>query len=154
MPGRRNGWISLEANPAACRRLGYTREELLRLKTRDIDAPEFSRGFQDRLSTQLRSGSFRCEAAPAIRELLPGGASSVAEMGERRLGVEQSNTSVQLGDGLLLKLYRRLEAGENPEIEVGAFLESVGCPVVPRIAGSLRYLGSDGSAAAAVRDRL
>jgi maltokinase len=104
----------------------------------------------DRRVLSASAGSFRCEATSAIGELLPGGASSVAELPEHRLGVEQSNTSIQLGDGLLLKLYRRLEAGENPELEVGAFLESVGCPVVPRIAGSLRYLGAAGSAAAAM----
>ena len=96
------------------------------------------------------AGSFRCEAAPAVAELLPRGASSVADLLEHRLGVEQSNTSVQLGELLLLKLYRRLEGGENPELEVGEFLESVGCGVVPRIAGSLRYLGPGGSAAAAM----
>jgi len=96
------------------------------------------------------TGSFRCEASPSVRELLPGGAASIADLVEHRLGVEQSNTSVQLGELFLLKLYRRLEAGENPELEVGAFLESVGCRVVPRIAGSLRYLGSGGSAAAAM----
>src|SRR5262245_5859219 len=58
----------LEANPAACRRLGYTREELLRLKTKDIDAPEFAQGFQDRLGAQLRSGSFRCEGVHRARD--------------------------------------------------------------------------------------
>jgi PAS domain S-box-containing protein len=58
----------LEANPAACRRLGYTREELLRLRTTDIDAPEFARGFEDRLNTQLRAGSFRCEGVHRARD--------------------------------------------------------------------------------------
>jgi maltose alpha-D-glucosyltransferase / alpha-amylase len=95
------------------------------------------------------SGSFRCEPAAAVAELMPEGASAFEGLAERRLGVEQSNTSVALGDRLILKLYRRLEAGENPELEVGAFLESVGCRVVPRIAGSLGYLGLDGTAAAA-----
>jgi two-component system NtrC family sensor kinase len=51
----------LEANPAACRRLGYTREEMLRLNTCDIEDPEFAAGFQDRLKTQIREGHFRCE---------------------------------------------------------------------------------------------
>src|SRR5262249_7914830 len=35
----------LEANPAACQRLGYPRDEMLRLSTRDIDDPEFASGF-------------------------------------------------------------------------------------------------------------
>src|SRR5205823_1583969 len=58
----------LEANPAACRRLGYTRDELLRLNTADIDAPEFAQGFQDRLRTQLRGGSYRCEGVHRTRD--------------------------------------------------------------------------------------
>src|SRR6266478_7247609 len=51
----------LEANPAACRRLGYTRAEMLRLNTRDIDEPDFAAGFMDRLEAQLHAGHFRCE---------------------------------------------------------------------------------------------
>src|SRR5260370_42310269 len=46
----------LDANPAACRRLGYTREELLRLTTRDIDDSEFASHFQERLQKQLAEG--------------------------------------------------------------------------------------------------
>jgi len=92
-------------------------------------------------------GAFRCEALPAIGALLPRGA--VAGLTERRLGVEQSNTSVTIGDRLILKLYRRLDPGENPEIEVGTFLESVGCEVTPRMAGAVRFLDGEGTAAAA-----
>src|SRR5438067_4040272 len=51
----------LEANPAACQRLGYTRDEMLRLTTRDIDDPGFAAGFEDRLAQQLNRGQFRCE---------------------------------------------------------------------------------------------
>ncbi len=95
------------------------------------------------------TGGFRCEALPALDTLVAGGPDAVARLPERRVGVEQSNTSATVGDRLILKVYRRLEAGENPEIEVGTFLESVGCPVTPRMAGAVRYLGSDGSIAAA-----
>lgn len=56
----RNGNI-LEVNAAACRRLGYTREELLRLNTRDIDDPELAAGFEERLRMQMSSGNLRCE---------------------------------------------------------------------------------------------
>jgi PAS domain S-box-containing protein len=51
----------LEANPAACQRLGYTRDEILHLHTSDIDAPEFAEGFGERLRQQLTAGGFRCE---------------------------------------------------------------------------------------------
>jgi two-component system NtrC family sensor kinase len=51
----------LEANPAASRRLGYSREELLRLNTRDIYEPEFAAGFKCRLESQMRTGGLRRE---------------------------------------------------------------------------------------------
>jgi PAS domain S-box-containing protein len=51
----------LDANPAACRRLGYSREELLQLTTRQIDAPEFAGDFQARLKQQLAKGRLTCE---------------------------------------------------------------------------------------------
>ena len=38
--------------------------------------------------------------------------------------VEQSNSSVLVGDKYLLKMFRRLQTGENPDIEVGRMLAS------------------------------
>jgi maltose alpha-D-glucosyltransferase/alpha-amylase len=52
---------------------------------------------------------------------------------------EQSNTSILLGDRFILKLYRRLEPGRNPDLEVGRFLTERGFPHVPAVAGSLEY---------------
>jgi len=51
----------LEVNPAACQRLGYSREEMLRLNTRDIDDSSFAYGFETRLKAQLKAQHFRCE---------------------------------------------------------------------------------------------
>src|SRR5690606_11610230 len=76
-------------------------------------------------------------AAMAHRRTLPGEAGSFVASwtgaldlegvgAERRLRVEQSNTSVVLGDRLILKLYRHLEPGENPDLEVSAFLTDAG----------------------------
>lgn len=53
----------LDANPAACRRFGYTREQFLRLDTRDIDTEETAEGFRDRLAQQLNEGGLRFEGA-------------------------------------------------------------------------------------------
>jgi PAS domain S-box-containing protein len=57
----------LEVNAAACRRLEYSRPEFLQLTTRDIDAPEFARGFAERTQTQLAQGAFRCEGIHRAR---------------------------------------------------------------------------------------
>jgi maltokinase len=55
----------------------------------------------------------------------------------RPLGVEQSNSSVVLDELHMLKLYRHLEAGPNPELELLAALAAQGFPNVPRLEGAL-----------------
>jgi len=45
---------------------------------------------------------------------------------------EQSNTSILYGDQLILKLFRRLQPGENPDVEIGRFLTEIAH--FPRIA--------------------
>lgn len=60
--------------------------------------------------------------------------------GERRLRVQQSNTSVALGEALMLKVYRLIEPGLNPEVEMNAFLTRTGFREAPALAGSATYL--------------
>jgi maltose alpha-D-glucosyltransferase/alpha-amylase len=38
---------------------------------------------------------------------------------------EQSNTSILYGDALILKLFRRMQPGQNPDVEIGQFLTDV-----------------------------
>jgi maltose alpha-D-glucosyltransferase/alpha-amylase len=53
---------------------------------------------------------------------------------------EQSNTSVLYGQSLLLKLFRRIEPGVNPDVEIGRYLaERAEFPHTPVVAGSLDY---------------
>jgi maltose alpha-D-glucosyltransferase/alpha-amylase len=71
-----------------------------------------------------------------------------AEVEPTVLGVEQSNSSVAFGNELVMKLFRRLQPGVNPDVEIGQFLtERVGFPHVPQTEGSLTYepTGSGGS---------
>jgi maltose alpha-D-glucosyltransferase/alpha-amylase len=59
--------------------------------------------------------------------------------------VEQSNSSVMYGRRLVLKLFRRLEEGISPDLEVGTFLtEKARFPHVPAVAGSLEYASDNG----------
>ncbi len=56
---------------------------------------------------------------------------------------EQSNTSVRFGRHAMLKLYRRLEPGLNPDLEIGRALTSAGYTHSPAVLGSLEYTGRD-----------
>ncbi len=73
----------------------------------------------------------------------------VDDMSVRRLGVEQSNTSMMLGRDVIVKVYRRLESGVHPEIEVGRFLTEVGgFENTPPLLGSLDLVEADGTTTA------
>ena len=62
------------------------------------------------------------------------------QLAPRRTTGEQSNTSVIYGDRLILKLFRRLQPGTNPDCEVDRFLtERAGFDHVPPFAGELEY---------------
>jgi maltose alpha-D-glucosyltransferase/alpha-amylase len=52
---------------------------------------------------------------------------------------DQRNTLIRYGDRFVLKVFRRVEQGVNPEVEVGTFLTDRGAPFVPAVAGSLEY---------------
>jgi trehalose synthase-fused probable maltokinase len=96
------------------------------------------------------------ELTRALTELMGEGATVDAEHGQlefrgdpvgevreiRPIGVEQSNTSLVLDDRLIFKVYRRLEAGINPELELLRFLTDRGFPNVPALTGWYGYAGS------------
>jgi maltokinase len=59
----------------------------------------------------------------------------------RAMGVEQSNSSIVLDDRFALKVFRRVEAGMNPELEMLHFLDAHGFAQIAPIEGSYRYHG-------------
>jgi maltokinase len=59
----------------------------------------------------------------------------------RPVGVEQSNSSVVFGDELILKVFRRLEPGVNPELELLRFLSARGFEHIAPLAGWYEYSG-------------
>ncbi len=96
--------------------------------------------------TEIRglNGRLTCSATPALAELVPSPRESVDAMGERRLGVEQSNTSFVLGERLILKLFRLLEPGRSPDVEIGAFLAAAGFTGTPALAGWASHVSDGG----------
>jgi maltokinase len=64
----------------------------------------------------------------------------------RRLNVEQSNTSLVLGERIIVKVIRKLEAGVNPEYEVGRFLATqTSFRATPQLVGALNLEGPNGA---------
>ena len=63
----------------------------------------------------------------------------------RRAEVEQTNSSVILGERLILKVYRRLQKGTNPDLELRRYLtETVRFENTPPLLGAFEYKGPDG----------
>jgi maltose alpha-D-glucosyltransferase / alpha-amylase len=61
-----------------------------------------------------------------------------------RSSAEQSNTSVIFGSRVILKLFRRLAEGVNPDFEIGRFLtETAGFHGIPKLAGGIEYARAD-----------
>jgi len=91
----------------------------------------------------LGEGKVRFTRTEAFEELL--GEEEISDLTVRRASVEQSNTSVIIGERLVLKAYRRLQKGTNPELEIGRFLtEETGFESTPPLAGAMEYEGPDG----------
>ncbi len=70
---------------------------------------------------------------------------SLAESSPSVHGGEQSNTSALFDERFILKLFRRVTPGVNPDFEIGRQLtERDRFPHVPKIAGALEYRGDSG----------
>ncbi len=89
-------------------------------------------------------GALSGQSFEAFAQLAPEGAAGLTV---RVAGVEQTNSTVIFGDRALLKIYRQLSAGPNPELELGRYLDRA-CdpPCVPRVLGALTYQPQDGPA--------
>jgi maltose alpha-D-glucosyltransferase/alpha-amylase len=85
-----------------------------------------------------RRGDLTASPTRALRTLQGGRATSLTPSVGR---AEQSNTSILFGDRLILKIFRCLQPGPNPEIEIGQALTDAGFEHSPALGGSLIYGG-------------
>ena len=71
----------------------------------------------------------------------------------RRIETEQSNTSIVFDEELILKVFRRLEPGVNPELELLRALTERGFPNIARLGGWYAYAGAPMDATLGVLQR-
>ncbi len=103
-------------------------------------SPDFSRTL---LSAIERGSRFTGEAGVLIASPTQAYGDLIgdeASLAPTVLKAEQSNTSIAYSDRLLLKIYRRVETGINPDVEIGRMLTTMNFPYSPPLAGSLEYV--------------
>jgi maltose alpha-D-glucosyltransferase / alpha-amylase len=113
-----------------------------------VDGILYDASGQQEFGAALLEGIDRGRRFPGVEGELEAGCNSVfaglkpgtEELPKPSMGkAEQSNTSILFGDRFFLKLFRRLEPGTNPDLEIGRFLTSRNFLNVPPVVGWLEY---------------
>lgn len=106
--------------------------------------PDFSRTLLSAIGQGSRftgeTGTLIASSTQAYGKLISGGAALEPAV----MKAEQSNTSVAYGDRLIMKVYRRVENGVNPDLEIGRILTTMNFPHAPPVAGSIEYIRANG----------
>ncbi|MFI5802106.1 maltokinase [Streptomyces sp. NPDC051561] len=88
-----------------------------------LDDPRLAGLLLERLRVPGPLGSLRFDKDPKAE--IPAG------LAARALGAEQSNSSLVYGNAYILKIFRRLHPGANPDLELPLALAREGCARVP-----------------------
>jgi trehalose synthase-fused probable maltokinase len=106
--------------------------------------PDFSRTLLSAIGQGSRftgeTGTLIASSTQAYGKLISGGAALEPAV----MKAEQSNTSVAYGDRLIMKVYRRVENGVNPDLEIGRILTTMNFPHTPPVSGSIEYIRANG----------
>jgi maltose alpha-D-glucosyltransferase / alpha-amylase len=106
----------------------------------DALAPAIVRNMRDRRTIEADSAQIVFHGSDSLAQLPVPETPSV-----RRIGVEQSNTSMIVNEELVLKLYRKLQSGVQPEVEMARFLTEVaGFANTPAYLGSMHRIDAGG----------
>jgi trehalose synthase-fused probable maltokinase len=121
-----------------------------------FEADRVVRGLLDAMLAADRAAAPGAPMAFGRTTALASHRSRLAEAGVERIAAEQSNTSVRFAEAAILKLFRRLEPGIHPELEIGRFLTESGFANTPRLLGwiELHPSGSEPAVLAVLQELL
>ena len=94
-----------------------------------------------RRRTTRRNGPLESRPTPALRELMR---TAEGPLEPDLFRAEQTNTSVVYGHQIILKVFRRVEDGINPDLELGLHLNAAGFTHAPTVLGALEYAPARG----------
>lgn len=106
-----------------------------------LSVPRFQEWLLSRLEAPatlpMQAGTLQFEPTSVLSRYL----AAAQTGGSRAITGEQSNTSIIYGDAAILKAFRKIQPGVNPDIEIGAYLtEETEFRHVPPVLGSMHYL--------------
>ena len=91
---------------------------------------------QEGRALSMRTGELRSSNIGLTADRMPADALTPLVRG----AADQSNTSVTFGQQIVMKLFRRLEPGPNPDVEIGRLLTDRSFARVPALVGTIDYL--------------
>jgi maltose alpha-D-glucosyltransferase/alpha-amylase len=83
-------------------------------------------------------GTATATSTPRLRRLLD---SKQPDIRSTTLHATHNNTAIVYGDRLILKLFRCVDTGVNPELEIGTLLTKRGFLHTPKVVGAIEYRG-------------
>ncbi len=94
---------------------------------------------RDNVILELAEGQLRSSSMATLQEIEFEGDPKV-----RHLAAEQSNSSLVIGDRIIMKLVRRVMNGMNPEVEMVRYLTTQAYDNTPALLGEVQRAGSGG----------
>jgi maltose alpha-D-glucosyltransferase / alpha-amylase len=121
------------------------RERRVGLLTDAFAVPSYARrivaAMAQGLSLEIPTWEIRFELTPERRA----GLTLPDKADIQWLSAEQSNSSLIIGEAVMLKIFRRVSAGEHPEAEMSSYLTRCGFANSPPLLGVITRIAQDGT---------
>jgi maltose alpha-D-glucosyltransferase/alpha-amylase len=132
--------LARDSAPFVIARLNFNQPNQTGVLYDAIASKDFCRALLELFSAQKTlDGKFGLLEATNTSELEKIIAENLGALEPSPSKAEQSNSSVIYGEKLILKFFRRLDFGTNPDLEILNFLTAQRFPYAPTLAGALEY---------------